>query len=114
MEDYKERLIEEQKELKEKVSKLTEFMNSEEYYKLSPNNRLVLKNQKIAMDLYLQVLNTRVFEDIDKIYVPDYSFMQMFGAAFGNNCGFGSTSSFNQLKEQANKANEKEEQVVVV
>ena len=53
MEDYKERLIEEQKELKEKVSKLTEFMNSEEYYKLSPNNRLVLKNQKIAMDLYL-------------------------------------------------------------
>lgn len=44
MEDYKERLIEEQKELKEKVYKLTEFMNFEEYYKLSPNNRLVLKN----------------------------------------------------------------------
>jgi hypothetical protein len=50
-------------------------MNSEEYYKLSPNNRLVLKNQKIAMDLYLQVLNTRVFEDVDKTYIPDYGFM---------------------------------------
>ena len=107
MEDYKERLIEEQKELKEKVSKLTEFMNSEEYYKLSPNNRLVLKNQKIAMDLYLQVLNTRVFEDVDKIYIPDYAFIQMFGTAFGNNWGFGNTNSFNQLKESTDKVDEK-------
>ena len=85
MEDYKERLIEEQKEFKEKLSKLVEFMNSEEYYKLSPNNRLVLKNQKIAMDLYLQVLNMIVFEDIDNIHVPDYALMQVFGAAFGSN-----------------------------
>lgn len=108
MENYKEKLIEEQKELKEKVSKLTEFMNSEEYYKLSPNNRLVLKNQKIAMDLYLQVLNTRVFEDVDNIYVPDYGFMQMFGMAFGNNWGFGNTNSFNQLKEVTDKVDEKE------
>ena len=99
MEDYKERLIEEQKELKEKVSKLTEFMNSEEYYKLSPNNRLVLKNQKIAMDLYLQVLNMRVFENIDEIFVPDYGFMQMFGSAFGNNWGFGDTNSIKYLRE---------------
>ena len=97
--ENKKKLIEEQKELKEKVSKLTEFMNSEEYYKLSPNNRLVLKNQKIAMDLYLQVLNTRVFEDVDKIYIPDYAFMQMFGAAFGNNWGFGDTNSIKYLRE---------------
>lgn len=106
MEDYKERLIIEQQELKEKLSKLTEFINSEEYYKLSPNNRLVLKNQKIAMDLYLQVLNTRVFEDIDKIYIPDYSFMQMFGAAFGNNWGFGDTNSVKYLREQVEKTSD--------
>ena len=109
MEDYRERLIEEQKELKEKVSKLTEFMNSEEYYKLSPNNRLILKNQKIAMDLYLQVLNTRVFEDIDKIYIPDYAFMQVFGTAFGNNWGFGDTNSIKYLREQVDKPDKKEE-----
>lgn len=114
MEDYKERLIIEQQELKEKLSKLTEFMNSEEYYKLSKNNRLVLKNQKIAMELYLQVLNMRVFENIDEIFVPDYGFMQMFGSAFGNSFGFGNTNSFNQLKESANKYNKKEEQEVVV
>ena len=105
MEDYKERLIIEQQELKEKLSKLTEFMNSEEYYKLSHNNRLVLKNQKIAMELYLQVLNMRVFENVDEIFVPDYGFMQMFGGAFGNNWGFGDTSSIKQLKDQVDKTN---------
>lgn len=114
MENYKERLIEEQKELKEKVSKLTEFMNSEDYYKLSPNNRLVLKNQKIAMELYLQVLNMRVFENVDEIYVPDYALMQVFGAAFDNNQGFGDTSATKYLKEQVEKNSEKEEQVDVV
>ena len=107
--ENKEKLIEEQKELKEKVSKLTEFMNSEEYYKLSPNNKLVLKNQKIAMDLYLQVLNMRVFENIDEIFVPDYAFMQMFGAAFGNNWGFGNTNSIKYLREQVDKPDKKEE-----
>lgn len=51
--ENKEKLIVEQLELKEKLAKLIEFMNSEEYYKLSRNNRLVLKNQKIAIELYL-------------------------------------------------------------
>ena len=110
MEDYKEKPIAEQKELKDKLSKLTEFMNSEDYYKLSPNNRLVLKNQKIAMDLYLQVLNTRVFEDVDKIYIPDYGLMQVFGTAFGNNWGFNDTSATKYLKEQVEKDNKKEEE----
>ena len=68
--------------------------------------QLVLKNQKIAMDLYLQVLNTRVFEDVDKIYIPDYGFMQMFGMAFGYNCGFGDTSAIKQLREQIEKSDE--------
>lgn len=114
MEDYKERLIIEQQELKEKLSKLTEFMNSEEYYKLSPNNRLVLKNQKIAVELYLQVLNMRVFENVDEIYVPDYAFMQVFGAAFGNSWGFGDTKSIKYLREQVEKTNEKEENVAII
>jgi hypothetical protein len=72
MEDWKERLLEEQRELKEKLVKLTEFINSERYYTLSVNNRLVLKNQKMAMELYLSVLNMRAFEDVDNITVPDH------------------------------------------
>ena len=110
MED-KEKLIVEQQELKEKLFKLIEFMNSEEYYRLSSNNRLVLKNQKIAMDLYLQVLNMRVFENVDEIYVPNYAFMQVFGAAFGNNLGFGDTNSIKYLREQVENSNKEENNI---
>lgn len=85
MEDWKERLIIEQKELKERLIKLTEFVNSEKYYELSPNNRQVLKNQKLAMELYLSVLNMRVFEDVDKIIVPDFGIIQMMANALGGN-----------------------------
>ena len=88
MEDYKERLVNEQEALKEKFVKLVEFINSENFYKLSPNNKQVLKNQKIAMELYLSVLNMRIYEDIDKITVPDLGFLQMMGQALSGN-GFG-------------------------
>ena len=82
MEPFEERLIAEQKEIKERLAKLTEFINSEKFYALSHNKRLVLKNQKIAMELYLSVLNMRVFEDVDQIVVPDLGFMQMMGNVF--------------------------------
>jgi len=61
--------------LKKKLAKLTDFINSEKFYELSDNNRLLLRNQKIAMELYLNVLSMRVFKDVDKIVVPDYWMM---------------------------------------
>lgn len=85
MEDWKERLIKEQAELKERLAKLTDFINSEKFYELSENNRQLLKNQKIAMELYLNVLNMRLFEDVDEITVLDYGMMQVLGSFFGGN-----------------------------
>lgn len=84
MGDWKERLIVEQKELKEKLIRLMEFINSDKFYELSENNKQLLKNQKIAMELYLSTLNMRVFEDVDKIVVPDLGMLQMVGSVFGN------------------------------
>lgn len=101
MEDYKERLVNEQEALKEKFVKLVEFINSENFYKLSPNNKQVLKNQKIAMELYLSVLNMRIYEDIDKITVPDLGFLQMMGQALsGNGFGFPKSDAVYALKEE--------------
>lgn len=85
---FEERPIAEQKELKERLAKLTEFINSEKYYALSHNKRQLLKNQKIAMELYLNVLNMRVFEDVEKFAVPDYSFLLLMGNAFSGNSPF--------------------------
>jgi len=105
MEDWKVRLLVEQKELKEKFVKLVEFINSEEYYKLSDNTRLLLKNQKIAMELYLNVLNMRVFEDVDNITVPDYGMLQGMASVFCHTWNAPS-SSMKYLEEQLKKMEE--------
>ena len=106
MEDWKVRLLVEQKELKEKFVKLVEFINSEEYYKLSDNTRLLLKNQKIAMELYLNVLNMRVFEDVDNITVPDYGMLQGMASVFCHTWNAPS-SSIKYLEEQLKKNEDK-------
>lgn len=99
MEEYKERLIEEQKELKERFVKLVDFMQTEKFFSLSPNYRKVLNNQKIAMEMYLSALNTRIYEDVDrKIDIPDFGMLGMFGSIFGNSCGIHS-----QPKESENQ-----------
>jgi hypothetical protein len=105
MEDWKERLVKEQVELKEKFVKLVDFINSDEFFKLSPNNKQVLKNQKIVMELYLSVLNMRVYEDIDNIIVPDLGFMQMMGNMFGNH-SFGFPNQLDAAKQVNVKATE--------
>lgn len=86
MEDWKERLIIEQKELKDKLIKLVEFINSKKFYELSENNRKLLHSQKIAMELYLNILSVRIYEDIDKAVVPDYSTLSAFASAFSKPC----------------------------
>ena len=87
--DWQTRLKAEQVCLKERLSKLVDFINSEKFYELSPNNKQLLRNQKVAMELYLSVLNMRVFEDVDGIVVPDLNMLQMMGNVFGGSM-FGS------------------------
>ena len=99
-ENFKERLKVEQKELKEKFIKLVTFINSDKFYELSPNNKLVLKNQKIAMELYLDILNIRVYEDVDSAFIPDYGALQVMGQAFGGKMF--NTQSFDKTKLEQN------------
>lgn len=104
MDDYKDRLIKEQAELKEKLVKLVNFINSEDYYKLSTNNRLILKNQKIVMEIYLGILNTRIYQDVDLITIPDFGWMNMLGSIY-NNSWVNSTSN-DTYSIPTNKLNE--------
>lgn len=99
MENWHTKLINEQKEVKERFVKLVEFINSEEFYTLSPNTKQVLKNQKIAMELYLGVLNMRVYEDIDKIVVPDLGMLQVIGNVFGSSFTFPKDTDFKVKNE---------------
>lgn len=56
-----ERLKQEQFELKERLVKLMEFMNSEEFFSLPEGERQLLSSQRTGMEMYLNALTTRIY-----------------------------------------------------
>lgn len=85
-EDWKERLVDEHNELKERLVKLVNFMASEEFFKLSENYKTVLNNQKVGMEIYLQALNLRLYEDLDDYtkHVPNMGALSLVASMFNS------------------------------
>ena len=71
MDSYREQLQEERKDIKAMFIKLVEFINSAEFYRLSDNNKQVLRNQKKVMEEYLNILNLRTYENVDSFVITD-------------------------------------------
>lgn len=71
MENYREQLQEERKEIKARFIKLVEFINSSEFYRLSDNHQQILRNQKVVMEEYLDILNLRTYENMDSLLITD-------------------------------------------
>lgn len=71
MGNYREQLQEERKDIKARFMKLVEFINSAEFYRLSDNNKQVLRNQKKVMEEYLNILNLRTYENVDSFTITD-------------------------------------------
>lgn len=60
MKDFQIRVIQEQTELKDKLSALTKFIDGELFKTLSPFERELLLIQQAAMALYADVLTRRI------------------------------------------------------
>lgn len=90
-EPWGESIVEEHKGLKEKYTKLVDYINSEEYYNLSPNAKRILSNQKVLMEAYISTLSIRLYENVDTTFIQDYSMLGILFTTFSNNFG----SSFN-------------------
>lgn len=71
MENCRERLQEERKDIKARFIKLVEFINSAEFYRLSDNHQQILRNQKVVMEEYLDILNLRTYENVDSFVITD-------------------------------------------
>ena len=71
MSDYRKQLQEERKDIRTRFIKLVEFINSAEFYRLSDNNKQVLRNQKKVMEEYLNILNLRTYENVDSFTITD-------------------------------------------
>lgn len=57
---FKDRVIKEENELSQKLSKLTDFMQSDSYCNLSAVNQGLLMVQHLTMKNYLDVLGRRL------------------------------------------------------
>ena len=55
------KLKQEQLELKEKLLKLIDFLNSEEYYTLDAQEKSLLASQRTGMEIYLNSLTQRIY-----------------------------------------------------
>lgn len=87
MKDNKQ-LVNEQAQLKDKLIKLIGFINSDEFYKLSENNKTLLNNQRIGMEIYLNCLNARLYEDIDNVVVTNLGWMSTISNIFTSGFNF--------------------------
>lgn len=56
-----EELKQEQYDLKAKLHEMTEFINSEHYFALSPREKGLLGQQRMGMEIYLNALTNRIY-----------------------------------------------------
>lgn len=85
----RESLLKERDELKAKLVDFVEFVNSDKCQKLSAGHRSLLMTQKVSMEMYLGILNKRLFDDVENAPVGSFGLASlmlpmMLEAPFGN------------------------------
>lgn len=61
MAPYIQRMIEEKKELDERIGKLLDFYDRAEFGMMSVNDKLLMMKQGVAMARYTQILGERIY-----------------------------------------------------
>lgn len=89
-EPWGESILEEHKELKEKYTKLVDYINSDKFFSLSPNSKKIITNQKVLMESYINNLSIILYENIDTVFIPDNSMLGLLFSTFTG--GFGGST----------------------
>ena len=110
MEEWKERLFEEHKQLKEKLVKLIEFMNSEKYFAFDNNTKAVFNKQRLGMEIYLNALNIRVYGDTTKYNNFNDVLPLLLMSTFNYGSAFDKSPEYYKLKDIVDNAPVKEEE----
>lgn len=98
-----EKLKSEQQELKEKLLKLINFINSDEFYKLQYMEQMLLNQQRMGMEVYLNALTKRIYnpnsisDNTGMIYPLLLSMMGM--PALGNQIDIGKDDRYSIPKD---------------
>ena len=88
----------EQSELKAKLHEVVEYINSEEYFELSPREKGLIGQQRAGMEMYLNALTNRIYSKDDFSFdASSLLWPMMMGSMFSSSSGFSSTG---YLKDQ--------------
>jgi hypothetical protein len=60
MEDWQKRILDEHKEVSDRLTKLDKFLNSEFSLKIEPTDRALLLYQSVVMAEYVNILDKRI------------------------------------------------------
>lgn len=102
-EPWGESILEEHKELKEKYAKLVDYINSDKFFLLSPNSKKIIINQKVLMESYINNLSILLYENIDTIFIQDYSMLGLLFSTFTGGFGGSTFGSSNINSTELNK-----------
>lgn len=100
-----EELKKEQSELKEKLHRIVELVNSEEYFKLPDGEKGLINQQRVGMELYLSCLTKRIYGNSNSPDTSNLIWLSMLYGMFNTSSGFGSPSSTEYLKDQLKESN---------
>ena len=96
-----ESLKKEQAETKSKLVELVEFINSEEYYTLTPSEKSIIGQRRIALEMYLNSLTKGIYDkDGSSFDMSSAMWPLLMSGIFTSSSGFGSSSSIDTLKKQ--------------
>lgn len=105
----KDKMIEEQKDLKGKLLELIDYMNSEEFFSLSENEKALLNSQRTGMEMYLNALTNRIYGEESKHDVSGSFFpLLLLGMLSGNMWGSSTPLPTAVPKEAVDEENHKD------
>ena len=96
-----ESLKKEQAETKSKLVELVEFINSKEYYTLTPSEKSIIGQRRIALEMYLNSLTKGIYDkDGSSFDISSAMWPLLMSSIFTSSSSFGSSSSIDILKKQ--------------
>lgn len=95
-----ESLKKEQAEAKEKLVELVDFVNSEEFYTLTPVEKGLISQQRTGLEMYVSSLTKQLYAQKDAIDTSNILWLSMLYGMMNTTSGFSSSSSAENLKKQ--------------
>lgn len=105
-----EELKQEQHDAKAKLHEVIEFINSEEYFTLSPREKGLVGQQRAGMEVYLNALTNRIYcNDAFSFDTSSAMWSMLLGSMFsGSSWGIASPKVTEELNKMPDEAEVKE------